>query len=106
MAQQRHGASMKFAPIPLAGAYLIEIEPKGDDRGVFARAFCEREFERAGLEGRFPQISTSFSAQKGTLRGMHYQLTPAPEAKIVRWIAAAVYHVSAEWRHGAPTFGN
>lgn len=105
MAQQRHDTSMKFTPISLAGAYLIEIERKGDDRGFFARAFCEREFESAGLEVRFPQISTSFSAKKGTLRGMHYQLTPSSEAKIVRCIAGNVYDVIADLRPDSPTFG-
>ena len=67
---------MKFHTTPLEGAYTIELEKRGDDRGFFARFFCEKEFGAAGLETRFPQINNSLSATKGTLRGMHYQLPP------------------------------
>ena len=62
---------MKFHETPLNGAYLIELERRGDDRGFFARFFCEKEFAAAGAETRFVQINNSLSARKGTLRGMH-----------------------------------
>ena len=67
---------MKFHETPLQGAYLIELEKRGDDRGFFARFFCEREFAAAGLETRFVQINNSLTGAKGTLRGLHYQLPP------------------------------
>ena len=96
---------MKFLPTPLDDAYLIEPEPKGDDRGFFARAFCEQEFARAGLATRFCQINNSLSAKKGTLRGMHYQLAPSSEVKVVRCVAGALYDVIADLRPDSPTFG-
>jgi dTDP-4-dehydrorhamnose 3,5-epimerase len=96
---------MKFIPTPLSGAYLVDIEPRGDDRGFFARAFCDQEFKRAGLESQFCQINNSFSAKKGTLRGMHYQLTPSSEVKIVRCVAGALYDVISDLRPDSPTFG-
>ena len=96
---------MKFIPTPLAGAYLIEIEPREDDRGFFARAYCGQEFQRAGLEARFCQLNNSFSAKRGTLRGMHYQLAPASEVKVVRCVAGALYDVIADLRPDSPTFG-
>ena len=63
------------------GAYLIDLEKRGDDRGFFARAFCEKEFGNHGLVTRFVQINNSLSAQQGTLRGMHYQLAPRPRPR-------------------------
>ena len=65
---------MIFTPTPLAGACLIDLEKKGDERGFFARAFCENEFCEHDLVSHFCQVNNSLSAQKGTLRGMHYQL--------------------------------
>jgi dTDP-4-dehydrorhamnose 3,5-epimerase len=96
---------MKFIPTPLTGAYLIEIEPNSDYRGFFARTFCEQEFKHEGLESRFCQINDSFSVRKGTLRGMHYQLAPSSEVKLVRCIAGALYDVIADLRPDSPTFG-
>jgi dTDP-4-dehydrorhamnose 3,5-epimerase len=96
---------MKFIPSPLSGAYLIEIEPRGDDRGFFARAFCEQEFKRQGLDSQFCQVNNSFTAKKGTLRGMHYQLVPSAEVKIVRVVSGALYDVIADLRPDSPTFG-
>jgi dTDP-4-dehydrorhamnose 3,5-epimerase len=66
---------MKFVPTPLEGAYVIELDKREDERGFFARLFCEREFAEAGLETRFVQINNSLSRDRGTLRGMHYQLS-------------------------------
>jgi len=96
---------MIFQETPLAGSCLIELEKKGDDRGFFARAFCEREFGAMGLSTRFVQVNNSLSAQKGTLRGMHYQLAPKAETKLVRCIRGSLYDVILDLRKGSATFG-
>lgn len=96
---------MKFVPIPLAGAYVIELEKREDERGFFARFFCEREFAEVGLETRFVQINNSLSRDKGTLRGMHYQLDPSAEVKVVRALSGALWDAILDLRQGSPTFG-
>jgi dTDP-4-dehydrorhamnose 3,5-epimerase len=95
---------MIFSQTPLQGAYLIELEKKGDDRGFFARLFCEKEFSGEGLETRFVQINTSLTAKRGTLRGMHYQIPPASEVKVVRCIRGGIYDVIVDLRPDSPTF--
>ena len=75
---------MRFQPTPLAGAYVIALDKREDERGFFARLFCEREFAAAGLETRFVQINNSLSRDRFTLRGMHYQMGEAAEVKLVR----------------------
>jgi dTDP-4-dehydrorhamnose 3,5-epimerase len=95
-----------FVPIPLAGAYIIELVKNGDDRGFFARLFCENEFTQHGLVCHFCQINNSLSARKGTLRGMHYQLPPRAETKIVRCVRGALYDMIVDLRKGSPTFGH
>jgi dTDP-4-dehydrorhamnose 3,5-epimerase len=94
-----------FTETPLAGAYVIDLEKRGDDRGFFARAFCEREFGAKGLATRFVQVNNSTSALRGTLRGMHYQLAPKAETKLVRCIRGALHDVILDLRPGSPTFG-
>jgi dTDP-4-dehydrorhamnose 3,5-epimerase len=89
----------------LLGAHLIELERRGDDRGFFARLFCEREFANVGLETRFVQINNSLSAKKGTLRGLHYQLPSAAEVKVVRCIKGSLFDVIADLRPDSSTFG-
>lgn len=96
---------MKFHPTGLADAYLIELEKRGDDRGFFARFFCEREFDAAGLVTRFVQANNSLSAKKGTLRGLHYQLAPAAEAKLVRCLRGALFDAILDIRPDSTTFG-
>jgi dTDP-4-dehydrorhamnose 3,5-epimerase len=96
---------MKFHKTPLVGAYVIEPEKRGDDRGFFARFFCQREFEEAGLTASFVQINNSLSSKAGTLRGMHYQLPPSAEVKIVRCICGALYDVIIDLRPDSPTSG-
>ena len=96
---------MRFVPIPLAGAYLIELDKREDERGFFARLFCEREFGEAGLETNFVQINNSLSRDRGTLRGMHYQLGEAAEVKIVRCIKGALWDAILDLRPGSGTFG-
>ncbi|WP_165223224.1 dTDP-4-dehydrorhamnose 3,5-epimerase [Aquisphaera insulae] len=96
---------MIFTETPLAGAFVIDLEKRGDDRGFFARAFCEKEFGAHGLATHFVQVNNSLSAQKGTLRGMHYQLAPKAETKVVRCIRGALYDLILDLRKDSPTFG-
>jgi dTDP-4-dehydrorhamnose 3,5-epimerase len=77
---------MKFVEVPLAGAYVIEIEPFIDERGLFARIFCQKEFAKIGFHEQIVQVNHSITRQKGTIRGMHYQLPPACETKTVRCV--------------------
>lgn len=97
---------MKFTETPLAGSYVIEQEPKGDDRGFFARFFCRNEFGEHDLDTDIVQINNSLSRQKGTLRGMHYQLPPQAETKIVRCIRGRLWDVMLDLRSDSPTFGH
>lgn len=95
---------MKFIETPLKDAYVIELEKRGDDRGFFARFFCINEFDRAGLRRDVVQINNSTSRDKGTLRGMHYQLAPKAEDKIVRCIRGGLLDVIVDLRPESPTF--
>ncbi len=97
---------MRFRPPPLVGAYLIELERRGDERGFFARRFCEREFAAAGLHPRFVQMNTSLTAKRGTLRGMHYQLPPHAEAKLVWCTRGALHDKILDLRPDSPTCGD
>jgi dTDP-4-dehydrorhamnose 3,5-epimerase len=96
---------MKFVPSPLHGACTIELEKRGDDRGFFARMFCHDEFEQAGLVSNFVQVNNSLSAKKGTLRGLHYQLTPRAEVKVIRCVRGALFDAIVDLRPDSPTFG-
>ena len=95
---------MIFTPCKLAGAFIIDLELASDERGFFARTFCEKEFENRGMKGRFVQCNLSFNKKKGTLRGMHYQAAPHDEAKLVRCTAGALYDVIVDMRRSSPTF--
>lgn len=95
---------MIFHKTPLEGARLIELEKRGDDRGFFARAFCETEFAREGLVSRFVQMNNSLSGKKGTLRGMHYQMAPHAEVKVVRCIQGALWDAIVDLRPQSPTY--
>lgn len=95
---------MKFTALPLAGAYLIELELRVDERGHFARTFCKDEFEQHGLISNFIQISTSLNTKAGQIRGMHYQEDPYAETKIVRCTRGAIYDVMIDLRKNSPTF--
>ena len=96
---------MIFQETELKGAFLIEMEPIGDNRGFFARAWCEREFEEHGLITHFVQANITFSPQRGTLRGMHYQIAPHEEVKLVRCTRGATYDVIIDLRPESPTYG-
>ncbi|MDO9028023.1 MAG: dTDP-4-dehydrorhamnose 3,5-epimerase [Candidatus Roizmanbacteria bacterium] len=95
---------MLFTETKLKGAFIIDIEPREDERGFFARSWCEDEFKRHGLNPRLAQCNISFNKQRGTLRGMHYQAAPFPEAKLVRCTMGAIYDVIIDLRAGSPTF--
>jgi dTDP-4-dehydrorhamnose 3,5-epimerase len=88
----------------LKGAFLVEIERLEDERGFFARAWCQREFEAKDLRPRFVQANISHSRVRGTLRGMHYQISPCAEAKLVRCTRGAVFDVIIDLRPDSPTY--
>jgi dTDP-4-dehydrorhamnose 3,5-epimerase len=93
-----------FKATPLAGAFVIAPEPHTDERGSFARVWCEREFRAHGLETRITQISASLNLRRGTLRGMHYQVAPHEEVKLVRCTRGAIYDVIVDLRPESSTY--
>ncbi len=95
---------MIFTRMGIEGAYIIEPEPLTDERGFFARSFCKEEFQRNGLESRIVQCNISSSKRAGTLRGMHYQIPPFEEAKIVSCIRGSIYDVVLDLRRGSSTY--
>jgi len=96
---------MIFTETTLDGAYIIDVERLEDERGFFARSWCQREFEARGLNPRIAQCDISFSAQEGTLRGMHYQVKPFAEAKLIRCTRGSVYDVIVDIRPDSSSFG-
>ena len=95
---------MTFTETELAGAFVIDIEPREDERGFFARAWCEREFEAHGLSTRVVQCNVAYNHRRWTLRGMHFQTAPHAEVKIVRCTRGAIYDVIIDLRADSPTF--
>jgi dTDP-4-dehydrorhamnose 3,5-epimerase len=95
---------MIFHPTSLAGAFVVDLDRKQDERGFFARAFCAKEFEQWGLRPQIVQANLSFSAKKGTIRGLHYQLPPASEPKFIRCIRGAIWDVIVDLRPESPTY--
>jgi dTDP-4-dehydrorhamnose 3,5-epimerase len=93
-----------FTETKLAGAFVIDLERRSDDRGFFARTFCQQEFESHGLNARVEQCNVSFNKRKGTLRGMHYQAAPFAEAKLVRCTSGSIYDVIIDLRPASATF--
>jgi dTDP-4-dehydrorhamnose 3,5-epimerase len=96
---------MIFEETKLSGAYVIEIEPLEDDRGSFARTFCREEFEKHGLNPQVAQCNISYNRSKGTLRGMHYQVAPHEEAKLVTCLTGAIYDVIVDIRMDSSSYG-
>jgi dTDP-4-dehydrorhamnose 3,5-epimerase len=96
---------MIFVETPLKGAFVIEPEPIEDERGLFARTWCRRELEARGLDTRIAQCNTSFNKRKGTLRGMHYQVSPASETKYIRCSRGSLYDVIIDLRRSSPSVG-
>lgn len=95
---------MRFSATKLEGACLIDIEPIGDERGFFARAWCRREFEAHGLPTAAAQLNLSHSRDTGTVRGLHWQVPPHAETKLVRCIRGKIYDVIVDLRAQSPTF--
>ena len=95
---------MIFTDTALSGAFLIEPDRQHDERGFFARTWCQREFEAHGLGTQWVQCNLSFNKQKGVLRGMHYQAAPFAEMKLVRCTMGAIYDVIIDLRAESSTF--
>jgi dTDP-4-dehydrorhamnose 3,5-epimerase len=95
---------MIFTPTKLPGAFIIEPEKVEDDRGFFARSWCRREFESNGLNSKMVQCNISGSRKKATLRGMHYQVAPMEEAKLIRCTSGSIYDVIIDMRPNSRTF--
>jgi dTDP-4-dehydrorhamnose 3,5-epimerase len=94
---------MIFTEMKLRDAFLIDLEPIEDERGFFARAWCEQEFEEHGLETTIAQCNVSYNQRQGTLRGMHFQAAPYEEVKLVRCTRGAIYDVIIDLRPDSPT---
>jgi dTDP-4-dehydrorhamnose 3,5-epimerase len=95
---------VNFVPTSLAGAFIVDLEPQSDERGFFARAWCQREFEKRGLNPRVAQCNISHNLRKGTWRGMHYQAAPHEEAKLVRCTKGSICDVIVDLRPDSPSF--
>ena len=95
---------MKFAETIFKGAYVVHLEPMEDERGFFARSFCQKEFAALELKVGVAQCNVSFNKQRGTLRGMHFQLPPRAEAKLVCCTRGAIYDVIIDLRPNSPSY--
>ncbi len=98
------GARVIFTELPLAGAFVIDLEPRQDERGFFARSFCARELEQHGLKTGIVQANLSQNVRKGTVRGMHYQKAPHAEVKMVRCTNGAIFDAIIDIRPDSPTY--
>lgn len=94
---------MKFVETKLRGAFVIEPDRIDDERGFFARTFCQDEFSAHGLNGHIEQCNVSLTRAAGTLRGLHFQIAPHAEAKLIRCTMGAIYDVVVDMREGSPT---
>ena len=95
---------MTFNETILKGSYTIELNPLFDERGGFVRTFCKKEFTQIGFSKEFVQMNQSYNTKKGTLRGMHYQIPPFGEVKLIRCIRGSVYDVIIDLRKDSPSF--
>lgn len=95
---------MRFTPLPIDGAFLIELEQIRDERGYFARVWCADEFARHGLDSRAAQANLGVNPRRGTLRGLHYQVAPHLEAKLVRCLRGSAWDVLVDLRPDSVTF--
>ena len=95
---------MIFTETDLKGAFVIDLEPRTDARGFFSRTFCQREFADHGLKTVVAQCNLSFNDRKGTLRGLHYQLPPATEAKLIRCVRGAIQSIIVDLRPDSKTY--
>lgn len=95
---------MRFNSTQLQGVWRIELEPKVDDRGYFVRTYCEQEFSSHGLNTRWVQCNSTLTKRRGMLRGLHYQLEPRGETKLIRCVAGVVFDVLVDLRPQSPTY--
>lgn len=95
---------MIFTETSLSGAFIVDLDPREDERGFFARAWCRDEFAAQGLAIDLAQANLSFSRKRGTIRGLHYQVAPHGEAKSIRCIRGAIYDVAVDLRPESPTY--
>lgn len=95
---------MRFTPTAIHDVFIVDLEPRGDDRGFFSRIWCEKEFADQGLATTVSQMNLSYNKEAGTLRGLHLQRPPHHEAKLIRCIAGAVVDVAVDVRPDSPTF--
>lgn len=95
---------MIFSETKLKGAFIIDIDRKEDERGYFARAFCQKEFREHGLKSVIAQANVASNARRGTLRGMHFQYPPAAESKLVRCTRGAIFDIIVDLRPESPTY--
>jgi len=96
---------MKFTPTDVEGCFIVDMQPHSDDRGFFARSYCTDEFAAQGVEFTIAQANTSFNHDAGTMRGMHRQIVPAAEGKLVRCTAGALTDCCLDLREDSPTYG-
>lgn len=95
---------MIFTPVPLPGAYVIDLEPYYDTRGFFSRSWDQREFSERGLSASVEQSNISYNRKRGTLRGLHYQLAPYSEVKLVRCTRGAIWDIIVDMRPDSPAY--
>jgi len=95
---------MRFLESKLAGAFLVEPDRNEDERGFFARTWSQREFQERGINADLVECNISFNRKKGTLRGLHYQVAPNAQARLVRCTMAAIFDVIVDLRQHSPTF--
>lgn len=95
---------MKFIETPIIGLMVLTSEPFRDSRGLFERLFCKKELTAQGIFKDIVQVNHSLTVQKGAIRGMHFQLPPFSEVKMVRCLSGSVFDVAVDLRHGSPTF--
>lgn len=97
---------MKFTETPIPGAWIIDLTPYPDERGFFARTYCKREFEEHGIKGDFVQCNIAYNNIRGTLRGMHYDISPDGETKLIRCTSGGIFDVIVDLRTDSPTYLN
>lgn len=95
---------MKFLPTAIHDVFIVELEPRGDERGFFSRLWCAEEFAAAGITTEVSQVSMSYTQLQGTVRGLHLQRPPHHEAKLVRCLAGAILDVAVDVRPQSPTY--
>jgi dTDP-4-dehydrorhamnose 3,5-epimerase len=96
---------VKYTKTSLSGAFLIDLEPRSDERGFFSRYFCKNEFDNKGLNTTWVQINNSMTQKRGTVRGLHLQSDPYAEVKLIRCFRGAIWDVIVDLRRHSPTFG-